>query len=120
MSSRNHPQILEDHHGVDRVSSEVSRGEKMALRGTDPESYITQCTSVYEGYSRVFKKSAPIRVKSFGVLESPEARVDVPQLLQVQLIHSLLSSRQKINHQQSTVLDHRKNSLLDYRNCSIT
>ena len=25
-----------------------SRGEKMALRGTDPESYITEYTSVYE------------------------------------------------------------------------
>ena len=27
---------------------EVSRGEKMALRGTDPESYITEHTSVCE------------------------------------------------------------------------
>ena len=31
-----------------RVSGEVSRGERMALRGTDPESCITECTSVYE------------------------------------------------------------------------
>jgi len=27
---------------------EISRGEKMALRGTDPESYITEYTLVYE------------------------------------------------------------------------
>jgi len=27
---------------------EVSRGEKMSLRGTDPESYITEYTLVYE------------------------------------------------------------------------
>ena len=27
---------------------ENSQGKKMALRGTDPESYITECTSVYE------------------------------------------------------------------------
>ena len=30
------------------VGREVSRGEKMALRGTDPESYITEHTSAYE------------------------------------------------------------------------
>ena len=30
------------------VSREVSRGEKMDLRGTDPESYITEDTLVYE------------------------------------------------------------------------
>jgi hypothetical protein len=29
-------------------SDEVSRGEKIALRGTDPESYITEYTLVYE------------------------------------------------------------------------
>ena len=29
---------------------EVSRGEKMALRGTNPESYITEYTFVYEYY----------------------------------------------------------------------
>ena len=29
-------------------SGEVSRGDKMALRGTDLESYITEYTSVYE------------------------------------------------------------------------
>ena len=29
-------------------SGEVSRGEKMALRGTDPESYITECTLASE------------------------------------------------------------------------
>ena len=29
-------------------SGEVSRGEKMLLSGTDPESYITECTLVYE------------------------------------------------------------------------
>ena len=28
--------------------AEVSRGEKMTLRGTDPESYITKYTSAYE------------------------------------------------------------------------
>jgi hypothetical protein len=27
---------------------DVSRGEKMALRGTDPETYITEYTLVYE------------------------------------------------------------------------
>ena len=31
-------------------SGEVSRGEKMALRETDPESRITEFTGVYEGY----------------------------------------------------------------------
>ena len=30
------------------VGREVSRGEKLALRGTDPESYITEYTLVYE------------------------------------------------------------------------
>ena len=30
------------------TSGEVSREEKMALPGTDPESYITEYTSVYE------------------------------------------------------------------------
>jgi len=29
-------------------SGEVSRGEKMLYSGTDPESYITECTLVYE------------------------------------------------------------------------
>ena len=33
------------------VSREVSRGEKMDLRGTDPESYITEYTLVHEEYS---------------------------------------------------------------------
>ena len=28
--------------------AKVSRGEKMTLRGTDPESYITENTLVYE------------------------------------------------------------------------
>ena len=28
----------------------VSRGEKMTLRGTDPESYVTVYTSAYEDY----------------------------------------------------------------------
>ena len=32
----------------DRLRAEVSRGEKMALLGTDPESFITECTLVYE------------------------------------------------------------------------
>jgi len=32
------------------VGREVSRGEKMARRGTDPESYITEYTLVYEDY----------------------------------------------------------------------
>ena len=31
-----------------KPSGEVSRGEKMAFRGTDPQSYITEYTSVYE------------------------------------------------------------------------
>ena len=30
------------------TSGEVSRGEKMILRRTDPESYITEYTVVYE------------------------------------------------------------------------
>ena len=30
------------------TSGEVSRGETMALRGTDPESYMTEHTVVYE------------------------------------------------------------------------
>ena len=30
---------------------EVSRGDKVALRGTDPESYTTEYTSVYEDTS---------------------------------------------------------------------
>ena len=30
------------------VSGEVSRGEKMLYSGTDPESYITEYTVVYE------------------------------------------------------------------------
>ena len=30
------------------LAGEVSRGEKMALRGTDPESYITEYTLVHE------------------------------------------------------------------------
>ena len=35
--------------GIDRLRvGEVSRGENMALRGTDPESYITDYTLVYE------------------------------------------------------------------------
>ena len=29
-------------------SGKVSRGEKMAFRGSDPESYITEYTLVYE------------------------------------------------------------------------
>ena len=35
-----------------RVKNEVSRGNKMALRGTDPESYITEYTLVYEDNAR--------------------------------------------------------------------
>ena len=31
----------------------VSRGEKVALRGTDPESYITEYTLVYEDENNV-------------------------------------------------------------------
>jgi len=30
------------------VSGEVSRGEKMLYSGTDPESYITEYTLIYE------------------------------------------------------------------------
>ena len=37
-------------HGDRLRVGEVSRGEKMALRGTDPESYITEYTLVYEEY----------------------------------------------------------------------
>ena len=32
------------------ASGEVPRGEKMLYSGTDPESYITECTLVYEDY----------------------------------------------------------------------
>jgi len=32
------------------VGRKVSRGEKMALRGTDPESYNTEHTLVYEDW----------------------------------------------------------------------
>jgi len=32
----------------DRLRGEVSRGEKMLFSGTDPESYITEYTLVYE------------------------------------------------------------------------
>jgi len=41
---------LKGFKGFDRLthSGEVSRGEKMALRGTDPESYITKNSLVYE------------------------------------------------------------------------
>jgi len=31
-------------------SGEVPRGEKMFFSGIDPESYITECTLVYEDY----------------------------------------------------------------------
>ena len=34
-----------DLHGISGV---ISRGEKMALRDTDPESYITQYSLIYE------------------------------------------------------------------------
>jgi len=33
---------------IDAGSGEVSRGEKMLYSGTDPESYITEYTLVYE------------------------------------------------------------------------
>ena len=36
-----------------RYSGEVSRGDKMAVRGTDPESYITEYTLAYENRWRV-------------------------------------------------------------------
>ena len=39
---------------------EVSRGEKMALRGTDQESYITEYNLVYED------KNAGVRVQGSG------------------------------------------------------
>ena len=32
------------------ISGDVSRGEKMTLRGTDQESYITEYASAYEDY----------------------------------------------------------------------
>jgi len=37
------------------VSGEVSRGEKMLESGTDPESYITECTLVYEDFVKWLK-----------------------------------------------------------------
>ena len=37
-----------DRLGVGWPFGEVSRGEKMAPRGTDPVSYVTEFTSVYE------------------------------------------------------------------------
>ena len=40
------------HRGLpedDRLrAGQVSRGEQMLYSGTNPESYITECTSVYE------------------------------------------------------------------------
>ena len=41
------------------TSGEVSRGEKMTLRGTDPESYITEHTLVYEEYGRDLTSTVP-------------------------------------------------------------
>ena len=35
------------------VSGEISRGEKMLESGTDPESYITEYTLVYEENNRI-------------------------------------------------------------------
>jgi len=32
------------------TSREVPRGEKMLCSGTDPKSYITECTFLYEDY----------------------------------------------------------------------
>ena len=34
---------------LDNSAGEVSRGEKMLQSGTDPETYITEPTIVYEG-----------------------------------------------------------------------
>jgi hypothetical protein len=34
---------------LDNSAGEVSRGEKMLQSGTDPETYITEHTIVYEG-----------------------------------------------------------------------
>jgi len=36
------------------ASGEVSRGEKMLYSGTDPESYITEITLVYEEQTRLW------------------------------------------------------------------
>jgi len=46
-------------------AGEVSRGEKMLYSGTDPESYITEYTLVYEDYKRSFinKRSGPVRLE---------------------------------------------------------
>jgi len=37
------------------ASGEVPRGEKMLYSGTDPESYTTECTSVYEDNQPTFR-----------------------------------------------------------------
>ena len=51
-TSKSIPPPLKVQNGAKpQPNGEVSRGEKMAVRGTDPKSYITQYTSVYEDYS---------------------------------------------------------------------
>jgi len=45
------------------TSGEVSRGEKMALRGTDPESYITEYTLVYGDISAGFLVEISLEAK---------------------------------------------------------
>ena len=37
------------------ISGEFSRGEKMTLPGTEPESYITEYTSLYEDERSTFE-----------------------------------------------------------------
>jgi len=41
--------------GVNRWRDEVPRGEKMLYSGTDPESYITEYTLVYEDKTKILR-----------------------------------------------------------------
>ena len=52
-----HPRPAQGHDCFG-IRGEVSRGEKMTLRGTDTESYITEYTSVYEDYKEGFEVKA--------------------------------------------------------------
>ena len=45
-----------------KVSGEVSRGEKMFESGTDPESYTTEYTLVYEEKTCMFLGFEPFNV----------------------------------------------------------
>ena len=46
------------------TSGEVSPGEKMALRGTDPESYITEHTLLYEDKAHLIGEKDPLLVQN--------------------------------------------------------